>query len=99
MGGVVSGAGAGDELTFVFGTPNEFKGQFISIAAGVTVVPPLVSAGGSLLFSPTTLPGGSVELRFVGFSLNVTAGFSHLPISFAVVWSDTVIFPQIIHKK
>src|SRR5229473_3156974 len=48
----VFGTGVGPELTFIFGTPSDFSGVFVAVAASVTAIPPYFSVGGSVIFSP-----------------------------------------------
>jgi hypothetical protein len=93
--GIVTGASGGVEYTFVFGTPTDFSGPFVSFQASVG--PKLfagASVGASLLFSPGP-PGfmGRVPLTFMGFAVNLTGGVGGLPVSFSVEWSVTTIKP------
>jgi hypothetical protein len=94
--GIISGASGGVEYTFVFGTPTDFSGPFVSFQASVG--PKIfagASVGGSLLFSPGPPgPGGLVPLTFMGFAINLTGGTpSVLPFSVTVEWSNTAIIP------
>ncbi len=94
--GITSGLSGGVELTFIFGTPVDFSGPFISFQASVG--PKLflgASVGGSLLFSPGPPVGGVVPLTFMGFAVNVTGGVGGLPFSVSVEWSITAIKPLI----
>ena len=95
--GIISGYSGGVEYTFVFGTPSDFAGPFVSIQASVgPKVLGGLSIGGSLLFSPGP-PGmmGRVPLTFMGFTINGTVGASALPFSISVEWSVTTTKPLI----
>ncbi|MBZ5688656.1 MAG: hypothetical protein LAP86_26895 [Acidobacteriia bacterium] len=93
--GIVSGASGGVELTFVFGTPRDFSGPFVSFQASVgPKVFAGASVGASLLFSPGPPgPGGRVPLTFMGIAFNLTGGVSALPFSISVEWSFTTTIP------
>lgn len=93
--GLWAGAGGGIEYTLIFGTPSEFAGPFFAVQASVgpTIFGGL-AIGGSVLFaiSPPT-PAGRTTLSFMGFTVNVTGGWSELPVSVSVEWSNTWIHP------
>lgn len=94
--GVVAGAGGGIEYTLVFGTPRDFAGPFVCFQASVG--PKIfggLAVGGSLLFSlgPATPTGRA--MAFQGFTVNLTGGWSALPASVSVEWSNTWIKPLI----
>lgn len=95
--GIISGASGGVELTFVFGTPRDFSGPFVSFQASVgPKVFAGASVGASLLFSPGPPgAGGRVPLTFMGIAFNVTGGVSALPFSLSVEWSVTTTIPII----
>jgi hypothetical protein len=95
--GIISGVSGGVELTFVFGTPSDFAGPFVSFQASVgPKVFAGASVGASLLFSPGPPgAGGRVPLTFMGIAFNVTGGVSALPFSLSVEWSITTTIPLI----
>lgn len=95
--GLFAGFGAGLEYTFIFGTPNDFAGPFLCFQASIG--PEMFggcAVGGSLLFSiggPT--PSAVAPLAFMGFTVNLTCGWSPFPVSATVEWSNTWIHPLI----
>jgi len=94
--GVVSGGALGNELTFIFGGPGDFSGVFVAIAASISFPIPVFSGGASLIFSPGPMtPGGFVSLVFMGFSFRASVGFSALPFSATIEWTNTAIKPLI----
>jgi hypothetical protein len=80
------GASAGGELTFILGTPSDFKGPYWS--AGVSVAPAILGVGAQLLF----LPG--FPLVFMGVSVSLSANTpSELPVTFVMEITDTSTKP------
>lgn len=95
--GMFAGIGAGLEWTMIFGTPSDFAGPFICFQASVG--PKIFGGcaiGGSLLFSVVAPAAGrGSTLAFMGFSVNVTCGWSALPVSVSIEYSNTWIHPLI----
>jgi hypothetical protein len=94
--GLATGVSVGVEYTLVFGPPSDFAGLFIAFQASIG---PKelggLAIGGSLLFAvgPPTAAGPS--LTFKGLTLNGTFGWSALPVSLSVEWSNTRLKPLI----
>jgi hypothetical protein len=81
------GVSGGAELTFIFGTPADFKGPYLSAGVGISVGP-VAGIGGSLLFAP----GPPVTL--MGYSLTFTANTpSVLPVTIVLEATDTKTKP------
>lgn len=95
--GFFAGAGAGVEWTMIFGTPRDFAGPFICYQASVG--PKIFGGcaiGGSLLFSVVAPAAGKGStLAFMGFTVNVTCGWSAFPVSVSIEYSNTWIHPLI----
>ncbi|HEX6807436.1 MAG TPA: hypothetical protein VF118_05580 [Gemmatimonadaceae bacterium] len=94
--GLFGGISGGGEWTFIFGTPSDFAGPFLCFQASVG--PKIfggMSIGGSLLFSIKSSYWGPTALTFMGFTANVTWGWSPLPGSITVEWSNTWVHPLI----
>lgn len=94
--GLFAGASGGGEWTFIFGTPSDFAGPFLCFQASVG--PKIfggMSIGGSLLFSIGPPIHARSTLKFMGFTVNITFGWSELPGSLTVEWSNTWIHPLI----
>ena len=92
--GFVSSASGGIEYTIIFGSPADFAGLFVSFQASISPGTLVFAAGASLLFSVSGPVGGhGSTLRFMGLSINLTAGTPSLPVSFTVEWSNTWTHP------